>query len=77
MCIINCQNVIKYNTRIWREYLQQKYQNINRIINNIKKNIFFVVYFKILDITKEQHENNEIEEITDKFGKLWLNERHV
>ena len=77
MCIINCQNVIKYNTRIWTEYLQQKYQNINRIISNIKKNIFFLVYFKILDITKEQHENNEIEEITGKFGKLWLNERHV
>ena len=29
------------------------------------------------NITKEQHENNEIEEITDKFDKLWLNERHV
>ena len=35
--IINCQNVvIKYNTRVWKEYLQQKYQN-SRIINNIKK----------------------------------------
>ena len=29
---INCQNVvIKYNTRVWREYLQQKYQNKNTL----------------------------------------------
>ena len=32
LCIINCQNVvIKYNTRVWREYLQQKYQNKNTL----------------------------------------------
>ena len=31
-----CQNVvIKYNTRVWREYLQQKYQIISRIINSL------------------------------------------
>ena len=35
------------------------------------------MYLWIINITKEQNENNEIEEITDKFGKLWLNERHV
>ena len=29
------------------------------------------------NITKERHENNNIEVITDKFCKLWLNERHV
>ena len=27
--------------------------------------------------TKETYENNGIEVITDKFGELWLNERHV
>ena len=31
----------------------------------------------MVNITKEQYENNEIEVITDKFGELWLNERHV
>ena len=28
-------------------------------------------------ITKETYENNGIQVITDKLGKLWLNERHV
>ena len=31
----------------------------------------------MVNITKETYENNEIEVITDKFGELWLNERHV
>ena len=31
----------------------------------------------MVNITKETYENNGIEVITDKFGKLWLNERHV
>ena len=31
----------------------------------------------MVNITKETYENNEIEVITDKFGKLWVNERHV
>ena len=40
------------------------------------------LYIKGLDIkmaaiTKETYENNGIEVITDKLGKLWLNERHV
>ena len=30
----------------------------------------------MVNITKETYENNEIEVMTDKFGKLWLNERH-
>ena len=30
-----------------------------------------------MNINKETFENNGIEVITDKFGKLWLNERHV
>ena len=28
-------------------------------------------------ITKETYENNGIEVITEKFGELWLNKRHV
>ena len=92
LCIINCQNVvIKYNTRVWREYLQQKYQNKNTLQDfrgytyskNGKYKYFFLsfLYIKGLDIkmaviTKEAYENNGIEVITDEFGKLWLNERH-
>ena len=33
--------------------------------------------YKMVNFTKETHENNGIEVITDKFGELWLNERHV
>ena len=33
--------------------------------------------YKTVNITKETYENNKIEVITDAFGKLWLNERHV
>ena len=29
------------------------------------------------NVTKETYENNGIEVITDKFDKLWLNERHI
>ena len=32
----------------------------------------------MVNIEKQKiYENNEIEVITDEFGKLWLNERHV
>ena len=31
----------------------------------------------MVNITKETYENNEIEVITDEFGKLLLNERPV
>ena len=31
----------------------------------------------MVNITKETYENNGIEVIIDKFGKLWLNGRHV
>ena len=31
----------------------------------------------MVNITKETYENNGIQVITDKNGKLWLNERHV
>ena len=33
--------------------------------------------YKMVNITKETYENNGIEVITDKFGELWSNERHV
>ena len=33
--------------------------------------------YKTVNITKETYENNNIEVITDEFGELWLNERHV
>ena len=39
--------------------------------------IFFLYMYKMVNITKKTYENNEIEVITDKFGKLWVNERHV
>ena len=31
----------------------------------------------MIDVTKETYENNGIEVITDKLGKLWLTERHL
>ena len=31
----------------------------------------------MVKVTKERYEANGIEVITDDFGKLWLNERHV
>ena len=31
----------------------------------------------MVNITKEKYENNGIEVITDQFGELWLNERHI
>ena len=30
-----------------------------------------------MNITQETYQNNGIEVIADKFGKLWLNERHT
>ena len=33
--------------------------------------------YKMANITKETYEANRIEVITDEFGTLWLNERHV
>ena len=31
----------------------------------------------MVNITKETYENNDIEVIIDRFGKLWLNQKHV
>ena len=39
--------------------------------------IFFLCMYKMVNITKKTYENNEIEVITDRFSKLWVNERHV
>ena len=33
--------------------------------------------YKMANITRETYEANGIEVITDAFGKLWLNERHI
>ena len=38
---------------------------------------FFLRIYKMVNITKETYENNDIEVIIDRFGKLWLNEKHV
>ena len=46
------------------------------LLTILKKKIFLGIC-KIINITKETYENNGIEVITDKFGELWLNERHV
>ena len=77
---INCQ------TRVWREYLQQKYQNKNTLqgfrgntySKNSKykeKNIFFLsfLYIKGITITKETYENNGIEVITHKMKDMFKN----
>ena len=78
LCIINRQNaVIKYYTRVWREYLQQKYQTISKIINNIKKLFLCVCMYKMVNITKGRYESNGIEVIAVKFAESWLNERHI
>ena len=31
----------------------------------------------MVNITKQTYENNGMETMTDRFGKLWLNEKHV
>ena len=42
-----------------------------------KKIIFFFCIYKMVDITKEAFENNDIEVIVDSVNTLWLNERHI
>ena len=43
----------------------------------VKKNNFFSCMYKMVDITKEAFENNDIEVIIDGANTLWLNERHI
>ena len=79
LCIINCQNVvIKYNTRVWREYLQLKYQIISRIINNIKKlltilkNYFFLCIYKMYLISTQGYTNANVHHIKiRKTDEIW------
>ena len=54
-------------------------KNIKQLVklSTILNNYFFVCMYKMVNITKKTYENNGIEVITDKFGELWLNERHV
>ena len=33
--------------------------------------------YKMVDIGKETHENNDTEVIVDGIGTLWLNEKHI
>ena len=33
--------------------------------------------YKLVDISKETHEKNDIEAIVDCIGTLWLNEKHI
>ena len=33
--------------------------------------------YKMVDISKEACENNDIEVIVDGIGTLWLNEKHI
>ena len=42
-----------------------------------KKNFFFLCMYKMVDITKEAFENNDIEVIIDGVNTLWLNEKHI
>ena len=42
-----------------------------------KKIIFFLYMYKMVDITKEAFENNDIEVIIDGVNTLWLNERPI
>ena len=38
---------------------------------------FFLCIYKMGNVTRETYEANGIEVISDKLGKLWLNERYV
>ena len=94
LSIINCQNVvIKYNTRVWRDYLQQKYQNKNTLQdfgeNTYSRNskyiyIFFVFpIYKGLDIkmsliSAEGYKNAGVFYLTiRKTGELWVSIKDV
>ena len=79
LCIISCQNVVlKYNTRVWREYLQQKYQIISRINTNTKKLFFFLCIYKMYLISAEGYKNPGVHCLRiKKTGELWVNMKNV
>ena len=39
--------------------------------------IFFLCLYKMVSITKETYENNDIEARVDSIGKLWFNEKNI
>ena len=79
LCIINCQNVvIKYNTRVWREYLQQKYQNKNTLQdfrgntyskNSKYKEFLFFIFFVFLIYKRAKYKNES--NINWRIYKCW------
>ena len=68
-------NKVQHTTleEIFTAKISNNYQNYFRY----KKLYFFLCIYKMANITRERCEVNGIEVITDKLGKLWLNERHV
>ena len=50
-------------------------KNAQYFVSSKKKN--FLRLYKMVNITNETYENNDIEVLMDSFGKLWLNEKHV
>ena len=45
-------------------------------VKNIK-HFFFLCMYKMVNITKETLENNDIEVIVDSVNALWLNEKNI
>ena len=43
----------------------------------IKKKKIFLCMYKMVNISKDTYENNNIETIVDSIGKLWLNENNI
>ena len=41
------------------------------------KKVFFLCMYKMVNITKEVFENNNIEVIVDSVDTLWLNEKSI
>ena len=58
-----------------KQKLSEKQSKLIGCFYVIKKIIFFVCMYKMVDINKETYNNNEIEVIVDGIGTLWLNEK--
>ena len=58
-----------------KQKLSEKKSKLIGCFYVIKKIIFFVCMYKMVDISKETYNNNEIEVIVDGIGTLWLNEK--
>ena len=59
-----------------KQKIKWKTVNNYRVFYVIKKNCLVCMY-KMVDISKETCENNDIEVIVDGIGTLWLNEKHI